>query len=188
MENKKQSLKVVRSKKGYVAALSGYAVFSTLPATTDAPSAINRLVDIGVQPFLIASSLSAVMAQRLVRVSCLKCKKPDEPDPAQIKAAGITLDRIATATFMRGRGCNYCNHTGYRRRSGLFEMLKLNAAIREMIFKREPTQTIRRSARLLGMRTLLEDGVNKALSGITTLEQVLSACHHEPETDVAASH
>ncbi len=88
---------------------------------------------------------------------------------------------------MRGRGCNYCYHTGYRGRLGIFEMLELNAAIREMTFNREPTQTIRRQARSLGMRTLLEDGVNKALRGITTLEQVLSTCHHELETDVAAS-
>ena len=80
---------------------------------------------------------------------------------------------------MRGRGCNHCNHTGYRGRKGIFEMLRMNRAIREMTFNREPTQTIRRQARLLGMRTLLEDGIKKALRGITTLEEVLSTCHHE---------
>ena len=80
---------------------------------------------------------------------------------------------------MRGRGCTHCNHTGYRGRKGIFEMLRMTGAIREMTFKREPTQTIRRQARLLGMRTLLEDGVQKALTGITTLEEVLSTCHHE---------
>ena len=165
------------------AALSGCLVFSTLHTTNDAPSAITRLVEMGVQPFLIASSVTAIMAQRLVRLVCPKCKVPDKPPTAEIRAAGITPDRIATATFIRGRGCNYCNHAGYRGRLGIFEMLELNAAIREMIFNREPTQTIRRQARSLGMRTLLEDGVNKALGGITTLEQVLSTCHHELETD-----
>jgi type IV pilus assembly protein PilB len=135
-----------------------------------------------VQPFLIASSVIAIMAQRLVRVICPKCKEPDKPPMAEIKAAMIQQDRLATANFMRGRGCNYCHHTGYRGRLGIFELLKLNAAIREMTFNREPTQAIRRQSRLLGMRTLLEDGINKALKGITTLDEVLSICHHEIET------
>jgi type IV pilus assembly protein PilB len=169
------------------AALSGPMVFSTLHTTNDAPSAITRLVDMGVQPFLIASSVTAIMAQRLVRVVCPKCKEPDKPPMAEIRAVGITSDQLANANFMRGRGCNYCHRTGYRGRTGIFEILKMNAGIREMTFNREPTQTIRRQARSSGMRTLLEDGVNKALRGITTLEQVLSTCHHELETDVAAS-
>ena len=80
---------------------------------------------------------------------------------------------------MRGRGCGHCNHTGYRGRLGIFELLRMTGSMREMTFKREPTQTIRRQSRLLGMRTLLEDGLNKALKGITTLEEVLSTCHHE---------
>src|SRR5262249_27300718 len=140
------------------ASLTGHLVFSTLH-TNDAPSAITRLVDIGVQPFLIASSVIAIMAQRLVRVVCPKCKEPDKPPIAEVRAAGITPDRLATAQFARGRGCSYCHHTGYRGRLAIFEMMKLNAAIREMTFNREPTQTIRRQARLLGMRTLLEDGI-----------------------------
>ena len=160
------------------ASLTGHLVFSTLH-TNDAPSAITRMVDIGVQPFLVASSVIAIMAQRLVRVVCPKCKEPDEPSAHEIKAAGLTADRLATATFMRGRGCTHCNHTGYRSRLGIFEMMKMNSSIREMTFKREPTQTIRRQARLLGMRTLLEDGIQKSLKGITTLEEVLSTCHHE---------
>jgi type IV pilus assembly protein PilB len=160
------------------ASLTGHLVFSTLH-TNDAPSAITRLVDIGVQPFLIASSVIAIMAQRLVRVVCPKCKEPDRPPAAEIKAALIPPERLSTANFMRGRGCNYCHHSGFRGRMGIFEMMKLNSAIREMTFQREPTQTIRRQARLLGMRTLLEDGVNKALRGQTTLEEVLSICHHE---------
>jgi type IV pilus assembly protein PilB len=119
------------------------------------------------------------MGQRLVRIVCPKCKEADQPPTAEIKAAGITAERLAGANFMRGRGCNHCHHTGYRGRLGIFELLRLNSAIREMTFNREPTQTIRRQARLHGMRTLLEDGVNKALKGITTLDEVLGTCHHE---------
>jgi len=160
------------------ASLTGHLVFSTLH-TNDAPSAITRLIDIGIQPFLVASSVIAIMAQRLVRVVCPKCKEPDQPSTAEIRAAGLTPDRLANAQFMRGRGCSYCHHTGYRGRTGIFELMKMNSTLREMTFKREPTQAIRRQARLLGMRTLLEDGVNKALKGITTLDEVLSTCHHE---------
>jgi type IV pilus assembly protein PilB len=162
------------------ASLTGHLVFSTLH-TNDAPSAITRLSDIGVQPFLIASSVIAIMAQRLVRVVCPKCKEVDEPPQHEIRAAGLTADRLAKANFMRGRGCAYCHHTGFRGRKGIFEMLRMNAGLREMTFNREPTQTIRRQSRILGMRTLLEDGVQKALNGITTLEEVLSICHHEAE-------
>jgi len=86
---------------------------------------------------------------------------------------------LANASFMRGRGCNHCYHTGYRGRLGIFEMMKMSAGIREMTFNRAPNQEIRRQARLMGMRTLLEDGVEKAVKGITTLEEVLSTCHHE---------
>ncbi len=160
------------------ASLTGHLVFSTLH-TNDAPSAITRLSDIGVQPFLIASSVVAIMAQRLVRVTCTKCKEPDDPPAAELRAAGITPEQRANATFMRGRGCNYCHHTGYRGRLGIFELLRLSSGIREMTFNRAPTQEIRRQSRVLGMRTLLEDGVQKSLKGITTLEEVLSICHHE---------
>ncbi|MBL8821135.1 MAG: type II/IV secretion system protein [Planctomycetia bacterium] len=160
------------------ASLTGHLVFSTLH-TNDAPSAITRLIDVGVQPFLVASSLIAVMAQRLVRVICPKCKEPDMPTKAELQAGGITPDQAAKATFMRGRGCANCNHTGYRGRKGIFEMMKMNGAIREMTFKRESSTVLRRQARLGGMRTLLEDGVLKAMRGMTTLEEVLSTCHHE---------
>lgn len=160
------------------ASLTGHLVFSTLH-TNDAPSAITRLADIGVQPFLIASSVIAIMAQRLVRVICSKCKEPDTPPASEIKAAGLQPDKLQGANFMRGRGCNNCHHTGFRGRLGIFELMRMNASVREMTFNRAPTQEIRRQARLLGMRTLLEDGVAKALKGITTLDEVLSTCHHE---------
>src|SRR5262249_44710196 len=107
------------------ASLTGHLVFSTLH-TNDAPSAITRLIDIGVQPFLVASSLIAIMAQRLVRVVCPKCKEPDRPNASELKAAGLTPDRVASASFMRGRGCAHCHHTGYRGRLGIFEMMKMN--------------------------------------------------------------
>jgi type IV pilus assembly protein PilB len=164
------------------ASLTGHLVFSTLH-TNDAPSAITRLVDIGVPPFLVASSVIAIMAQRLVRVVCPKCKESDQPMPHEIKAAGISPERLSAANFMRGRGCGHCHHTGYRGRLAIFELLRMSSAVREMTFNREPTQTIRRQSRLHGMRTLLEDGVNKALKGITTLEEVLSICHHEAAFD-----
>lgn len=160
------------------ASLTGHLVFSTLH-TNDAPSAITRLMDIGVPPFLIASSLIAVMAQRLVRLVCPKCREPYNPPPSELKAAGLTPERIKNATFLRGQGCSHCNRKGYRGRIGIFEMLRMNATIRELTFKREAGQIIRREARKMGMRTLLEDGVEKAVRGLTTLEEVLSTCHHE---------
>ncbi len=162
------------------ASLTGHLVFSTLH-TNDAPSAITRMQDIGVAPFLVASSVIAIMAQRLVRVVCAKCKEADEPPKAELAAANITPAQAAQATFARGRGCSNCNHTGYRGRKGIYELLRMSSAIREMTFNREPAQVIRRQARLLGMRTLLEDGVLKAIAGVTTLEEVLSICHHAAE-------
>ena len=164
------------------ASLTGHLVFSTLH-TNDAPSAITRLGDIGVPPFLIASSVVAIMAQRLIRVNCVKCKEPYKPPEDEIVAAGLNPEQAVKATFLRGRGCNHCHNSGYRGRLGIFEMLKMTAVTREMTFNREPTQQIRRVSRQNGMRTLLEDGVQKAVKGITTLEEVLSICHHEAEND-----
>jgi len=163
------------------ASLTGHLVFSTLH-TNDAPSAITRLGDIGVPPFLIASSVIAIMAQRLVRIVCPKCKEPYTPPESEIKAAGITDEQLKTATFMRGKGCKNCNGNGYRGRKGIFEMLAMNAKLREMTFSRAPTQQIRKVARDTGMRTLLEDGRLKALRGLTTLEEVMSTCHHDSQS------
>ncbi|MBX7104451.1 MAG: GspE/PulE family protein [Gemmataceae bacterium] len=160
------------------ASLTGHLVFSTLH-TNDAPSAITRLGDIGVPPFLIASSVIAIMAQRLVRVICPKCKESYMPPESEIVAARITPEQLKTAQFARGKGCKNCNNTGYRGRRGIFEMLAMNSKLREMTFQREPTQTIRKVARQTGMRTLLDDGVYKALKGLTTLDEVMSICHHD---------
>ena len=133
----------------------------------------------GIPPFLIASSVIAIMAQRLIRTICPKCREPYKPSQVELKAADLTPDKIAGATFLHGRGCNHCHQTGYRGRLGIFELLRMNSAVREMAFSREPTQKIRHKARELGMRSLLDDGVMKITKGLTTLEEVLSTCHHE---------
>ena len=153
------------------ASLTGHLVFSTLH-TNDAPGSITRLIDMGVQPFLVASSVMAVMAQRLVRVICSKCKEPYTPDASELQQFDISPEEAAQATFMRGRGCNECQHTGYRGRKAVFELMTMNATLREMTFRREPTQNIRRQARLFGMRTISDDAKDKALEGITTLAEV----------------
>ncbi len=161
------------------ASLTGHLVFSTLH-TNDAPSAITRLADIGVAPFLIASSVIAIMAQRLVRVNCVKCKEPYIPTPGELRSAGVTPDQAEKATFTKGRGCNHCRQTGYRGRIAIFEMMRMTSVIRELTFAQAPAQEIRRKARANGgMRTLLDDGIYKALKGSTTLEEVLSTCHAE---------
>jgi type IV pilus assembly protein PilB len=160
------------------ASLTGHLVFSTLH-TNDAPSAITRLADIGVAPFLIASSVIAIMAQRLVRLNCLKCKEPYTPSQSELRAAGITPEVAAKANFMKGKGCNHCRQTGYRGRQAIFELMKMTSVIRELTFAQAPAQEIRRKARGGGMKTLLDDGVLKALKGITTLDEVLSTCHAE---------
>jgi len=160
------------------ASLTGHLVFSTLH-TNDAPSAITRLVDIGIQPFLVASSVLAIMAQRLVRKVCPKCKMRYEP-PAHILAGlGLRPELAKKANFMKGKGCNNCNKKGYRGRMGIFELMPLTTQIREMTFKGESTQTIRRLARKQGMRTLFEDGIIKAIKGQTTLDEVLRITQHD---------
>ena len=153
------------------ASLTGHLVFSTLH-TNDAPGSVTRLIDMGVQPFLVASSVMAVMAQRLARVVCPKCKEPYRPDQSELTQFGITDDQASAGTFMRGKGCNHCQHTGYRGRVAVFEMMTMNSKIREMTFNREPAQNIRRQARLMGMRSLAEDATDKALKGQTTLLEV----------------
>lgn len=161
------------------ASLTGHLVFSTLH-TNDAPSAVTRLADIGVPPFLIASSIIAIMGQRLVRINCPKCKEPYRPEATEIRASGITSEQIEKANFMKGRGCNHCRQTGYRGRQGIFEMLRMTSVIRELTFAQAPTQEIRRKARAqAGMRSLLEDGLIKIVKGTTTFDEVLSTCHAE---------
>ncbi len=152
------------------ASLTGHLVFSTLH-TNDAPSSITRLIDMGVQPFLVASSVMAIMAQRLVRVVCSKCGEPYTPDSTELGEFEIPEDHLAEAKFNRGKGCNHCQHTGFHGRKAVFELMVMNSTLREMTFRSEPTQNLRRQARLLGMKTLVEDAVDKALEGITTLAE-----------------
>jgi type IV pilus assembly protein PilB len=150
------------------AALTGHLVFSTLH-TNDAPSAIARLIDMGIKPFLVASSIQAVMGQRLVRVICKECKEVDpSPDRFILKLLGMTDEMLEGHNIYRGRGCNRCSNTGYRGRQGIFEMLEMNNEIRELAFNRAPTNQLRRAAIAGGMRTLLEDGQLKIIRGVTT--------------------
>lgn len=152
------------------ASLTGHLVFSTLH-TNDAPGSITRLIDMGVQPFLVASSLMAVMAQRLARVVCQKCGEPYPPDQDELDFFELTEEQKASANFRRGKGCKNCQHTGYRGRKAVFELMLMNATLRDMAFRSEPAQNIRRQARLFGMKTLVEDAVDKALEGVTTLAE-----------------
>jgi len=163
---------------GIQASLTGHLVFSTLH-TNDAPSAVTRMVDMGVPNYLVASSVIAVLAQRLVRLICPRCRQPNQLPPSVVADAGIPPELAAKANFMKGRGCNHCRQTGYRGRLGIYEMMKMTSAIRELTFAQAPTQEIRRKARGTGMRTLLDDGVQKVLRGVSTMEEVLSTCHAE---------
>ncbi len=150
------------------ASLTGHLVFSTLH-TNDAPGSITRLIDMGVQPFLVASSLMAVMAQRLARVVCSKCGEAYTPDQTEMEFFELTSEQMEIANFRRGKGCKSCQHTGFRGRKAVFELMLMNATIRDMAFRSEPAQNIRRQARLFGMKTLVEDAVDKAVEGVTTL-------------------
>jgi len=161
------------------AALTGHLVFSTLH-TNDAPSAITRLIDMGVKPFLVASSIQAVMAQRLIRRICRDCRQEDpEPNPRILRTLGFTEDEIQSTTFYKGGGCASCGGTGYRGRQGIFEMMEMDSKIRELAFNRAPLTEIRQAARASGMRTLLQDGRIKVRSGITTPEELVRITQSE---------
>ncbi len=155
------------------ASLTGHLVFSTLH-TNDAPSAIARLIDIGAQPFLVASSLRAIMAQRLVRRICSNCRQPAELSESEMRALRIEPGQLRDAQVMHGKGCEQCRGTGYKGRMGIFEIFVLDDEVRHMINKRSATLSLRQRARELGMRTLREDGVRKVLAGLTTAEEVIS--------------
>ncbi|MEX0689145.1 MAG: ATPase, T2SS/T4P/T4SS family [Pirellulales bacterium] len=159
------------AQMGIQASLTGHLVFSTLH-TNDAPGAITRMIDMGVPAYLVASSVIAVLAQRLVRVNCTKCKQPYQPLDTQIESAGITPEMLEGATFMKGRGCGNCQKSGYKGRLGIFELMVMTNKIREMAFQGAATQEIRRAAVSQGMRIMFEDGIAKTLRGITTLDEV----------------
>ena len=160
------------AQMGIQASLTGHLVFSTLH-TNDAPSAITRLIDMGVPAYLVSSSVVAIMAQRLVRVVCQKCKQPYKPSESALEASGVSESMIANATFFRGTGCGNCGGSGYRGRLGIFELMLISPRLRELTFEEAPTGTIRQTAVSEGMKTLYMDGLDKVCRGVTTLEEVL---------------
>ena len=154
------------------ASLTGHLVFSTLH-TNDAPSAVARLVDIGVQPFLVSSAVRAVVAQRLVRKLCQSCKQSVEMTPEELSALGLDASQLEGATVMKGAGCDACKHLGYKGRMGIFEIFLIDDAVRHMINEKASTIELRKRAREMGMRTLREDGIRKVLAGMTSAEEVI---------------
>ena len=156
------------------ASLTGHLVFSTLH-TNDAPGAVTRLVDIGVKPFLVASSTRCLMAQRLVRKICKKCAAPYVPTEQEMRSLGLTMDQVKSANIQKGRGCQNCNNSGNRGRFGIFEIFVVEDEARKLIYDRVPTTVLRQRAREMGMRTLREDGIRKVLAGLTTPEEVIRA-------------
>jgi type IV pilus assembly protein PilB len=155
------------------ASLTGHLVFSTLH-TNDAPSAVTRLIDIGVKPFLVASSTRALMAQRLVRKVCRKCAAPHTPPEAELKSLGLDVNAPG-ANFMKGKGCTECNKLGYKGRFGIFEVFVINDEARKLIYEKVPSSTLRIQAREMGMRTLREDGARKVMAGLTSADEVIRA-------------
>ena len=156
------------------ASLTGHLVFSTLH-TNDAPSAVTRLIDIGVKPFLVASSTRALMAQRLVRKVCKRCAAPYQPSEAELRTLNIDPTQLAEAKFQKGKGCADCSQTGYRGRFGIFEIFVIDDEARKLIYERVPSSVLRTRAREMGMRTLREDGVRKILAGLTSPDEVIRA-------------
>ncbi len=156
-----------------------FALFLSTLHTNDAPSAITRLADMGIKPFLISSSIQAILAQRLVRVICSKCKIPYKIEEDVLEALNIT--DLGNAEFFRGTGCEYCNRTGYRGRKPIFEFMCINAKIREAIFKNEGTHELRKIALSNGMSTLAEDGLRLARAQITTLEEIMRVSTLNPD-------
>jgi type IV pilus assembly protein PilB len=155
------------------ASLTGHLVFSTLH-TNDAPSAISRLVDLGAKPFLVAASLRAAMAQRLVRMICPHCTERYDPAEAELRALGLGREEMAGRALARGSGCAHCGGSGFFGRRGLFELLPIDATLERMIHERATLVALRRQARDAGMRTMREDGLRKVLAGWTTLAEVLA--------------
>jgi len=160
------------------ASLTGHMVFSTLH-TNDAPSAVSRLVDMGVKPFLVSASLRAALAQRLVRAICQNCKAPYQPNSAELAVLGINEEQAVDASFMKGAGCAKCGDKGYRGRKGVFEIFVVGSEIEEMIYNNVSIVELRTKAREMGMRSMRSDGFRKVLAGITTLDEVLMVTTEE---------
>jgi type II secretory ATPase GspE/PulE/Tfp pilus assembly ATPase PilB-like protein len=167
------------------AALTGHLVFSTLH-TNDAPSAFTRLIDMGIEPFLVASSVEAVMAQRLVRTICPTCRTEQKVQRDYLEKVGFPHDEIASTKFWAGVGCEDCRQLGYQGRMGIYELLLLDEALRPMILNRAPASTIAQRAIEGGMRSLRADGWNKVRNGLTTIEEVLRVTQTEEHLQALA--
>jgi len=158
------------------AALTGHLVFSTLH-TNDAPSALTRLVDMGVKPFLVASAVMAIMGQRLIRRLCPECKEAYEPSDVELRGVGLSQSDLAGRTVYRPNGCDKCNGGGYKGRQGVYELLEMSSDLRDLTFNKKPTKDLRVKAISEGMTTLQKDGVRKFLGGMTTIEEILRVTH-----------
>jgi type IV pilus assembly protein PilB len=154
------------------ASLTGHLVMSTLH-TNDAPGAVTRLIDMGIEPFLISSTIIGVLAQRLVRRCCASCKEQYVPTDQELANLGLTREQLGGRPFYRGRGCEICNASGYKGRVGIFELLKISPEIQKMINQRKPTQDIKKVAIEQGMRSMRQDGINQILAGVTTSQEIL---------------
>jgi general secretion pathway protein E len=164
---------VETAKIAIQAALTGHLVFSTLH-TNDSCGAVTRLLDMGIEPFLVSSSVIAVMAQRLLRRVCAGCREPYRPTMEELRQLNLTSDRLEGRTVYRpGPGCADCKQTGYRGRTGIHELLVVDDDVRNLIMRAADSSTIRRAAQAKGMNSLREDGAEKMLEGITTAEEVL---------------
>ena len=172
---------------GIQASLTVHLVFSTLH-TNDAPSAISRMVDIGVPSYMVASSVIAVLAQRLVRTICPRCKVRYTPPDSTIEESGLPPEMVKQAEFSRGKGCAYCGRSGYRGRIGIYELMLVNNKLRELMFKGTTTQTIREEAITNGMSTLYTDGMLKVIRGITTFEEVYRVAKKTEQEALAFKH
>jgi len=162
------------------ASQTGHMVFSTLH-TNDAPSAVTRLLDMGIKPFMVASAVRAILAQRLVRRICAKCKEPYAPSESELRAMKLDPAKLAGASLYHGKGCNDCSKTGFRGRMGIHEILVVNDEMRRLIYEKVSSTVLRQRARAAGMRTLREDGVRKVLAGLTTPAEIIEASMEDEE-------
>jgi type II secretory ATPase GspE/PulE/Tfp pilus assembly ATPase PilB-like protein len=162
------------------AALTGHLVFSTLH-TNDAPGAITRLIDMGIEPFLVSSSVEALIAQRLIRTNCKACKEEYKPTPEFLHEVGFPAQDIGKVKFYRGRGCEECRFTGFKGRSAIYEILVMSEALRPLIIERASSSAIKQMAISQGMKTLRDDGWDKVCLGMTTVEEIARVTQEDEE-------
>jgi len=155
------------------AALTGHLVFTTLH-TNDAPSVVARLADLGLETFLLTATVEGVLAQRLVRRICSRCREPYEPSEDELMRLELLPEDIQGRQLYRGRGCDYCNHSGYRGRMGIYEIMTFDDEMRELVMQNASTQVLRKEAQKRGMRTLRQSGLLAIFDGLTTIDEVVS--------------